>query len=87
MLSLGIADESFGEVGREGYCVRESVDEDVVDEQVDDAEEMAERKDERDDDLLRAREKTDEVFEAFERIESVGDGSVAESGVISVEGS
>jgi DNA-directed RNA polymerase delta subunit len=85
-LSLGTADKSFGEVGREGWCVRESVDVDVSDEQVDDPEEKAERKDERDEDLLRAREKTDEVYDAFEKIESVGDGNVAESGVIPGEG-
>jgi hypothetical protein len=86
MLSLGIADESFGDVGREGCCVRERLDEDVADEQVDDPEEKADRNDERDEDLLRAREKTEEVYDAREKIESVGDGNVAESGVIPVDG-
>jgi hypothetical protein len=84
--SLGAAEKSLGEVGSEGYCVRDRLADEVTDEQVEDPEEKADRSDDRDDDLLRAREKTDEDEETFEKIESVGDGNVAESGVIPVDG-
>lgn len=85
MLSLGKAEESFGEVGSEGYWVRER-------EVVDDAAELEyeddpdEERELRDETLLSAREKVDEVDEARDKIDWVGDGAVAESGVIPVDG-
>ena len=83
ILSLGTAVESFGDVGKEGYCVRERLAEDATDEElVDDADVS----DDRDEDLLRVREKTEDANDAREKIESVGDGKVAESGVIPVDG-
>lgn len=60
-LTRGTAVVSFGDVGRDGYCVRERLAEEVTEEQVDDPDEKADRNDDREEDLLRALEKTEEV--------------------------
>lgn len=85
MLSLGTADISLGEVGSEGYWVR---DRDVVDEaaELEYEEDPDEERELRDETLLSAREIVDEVDEARDKMDCAGDGAVAESGVNPVDG-
>jgi hypothetical protein len=62
MFNFGNADASFGDVGREGYCVRDRLAEDATDEQVDEPDDIAERNEDCDEDLLKARrEKIEDV--------------------------